>query len=130
MSPFTIIREVNRCAFTSYLSEIFHDRLHIFAGQQSLCFSHMQGGEQITTGHVVRPTNMEDILTHVLVNIRQYAIRLCFGEDVIDNGRGQSLLHSHPRNEPLTKAKNEFFYQFSPDAYALGINIVLYALSH
>ena len=25
---------------------------------------------------------------------------------------------------------DEFFYQFSPDAYALGINIILYALSH
>jgi hypothetical protein len=25
---------------------------------------------------------------------------------------------------------DEFFYQFSPDAYALGINLVLYALSH
>ena len=25
---------------------------------------------------------------------------------------------------------DEFFYSFSPDAYALGINIILYALSH
>ena len=25
---------------------------------------------------------------------------------------------------------DEFFYQFSPDAYALGINIILYALNH
>ena len=25
---------------------------------------------------------------------------------------------------------DEFFYSFSPDAYALGINLVLYSLSH